>query len=444
MSVPASKSIITERHAHAASVLWLRRELAVVAPHYSLVDLERLEEQLEANLDGLRVAGDAGWQACREELRWGEPGEVFAAAVLALEADDDQRLHVVLQAIGETPELQRAFVSAVGWLSADSVEQRIASLWNSAVPQQRLLALGGRAVHRRDGGAMISEALSSDYPPLRIRAVRAVGELARLDLLPQVILALHDGDPSCRIAAACAVARLTDHPEALEVLTAWMDDASSTLPAGDVSDDVLHLGVRRMTSEQATAWIQRLAANPCTRRAAVIAAGRLGLPDLIPWLLQVMPIDVYARSAGEAFSMITGVDLVNEAMEGEPPEGFSAGPTDDPNDENVALDGDENLPWPRTDDAAQWWMRHGEHFAPGARYLLGQPIDRPWLCEVLRNGLQRQRAAAAWELAVRHPQSTMFNVKAPALRQRRELQVAVPPGQHSLSGRRSPPLPEGE
>jgi hypothetical protein len=56
------------------------------------------------------------------------------------------------------------------------------------------------------------------------------------------------------------------------------------------------------------------------------------------------------------------------------------------------------------------------------RYLLGRPIDdEAWLEHVLREGFQRQRAAAALELAIRRPTEPLFNVAAPAWRQKKLL-----------------------
>ena len=77
---------------------------------------------------------------------------------------------------------------------------------------------------------------------------------------------------------------------------------------------------------------------------AVIGAGVIGDPVSIPWLIEQMMIPELARVAGEAFTMITGVDIAYEDLEGEWPAGFEAGPTEDPEDENVAMDPDEDLP----------------------------------------------------------------------------------------------------
>ena len=55
-------SIITQ-HAEEAAFLWLQRDAAVREPHYSLADLAELDNRVEAHIDGLRIAGDAGWGA---------------------------------------------------------------------------------------------------------------------------------------------------------------------------------------------------------------------------------------------------------------------------------------------------------------------------------------------------------------------------------------------
>ena len=128
-----------------------------------------------------------------------------------------------------------------------------------------------------------------------------------------------------------------------------------------------------------------------------------------------------ARVAGEALSMITGTHIAYDMLEGEPPEGFEAGPTENPEDDDVAMDIDENLPWPDQVRISAWWSKHGSEFSPGTRYLVGKPISADWLTEVLKSGRQRQRAAAALELAILQPGKPLFNVRAPGFRQQRWL-----------------------
>ena len=54
---------------------------------------------------------------------------------------------------------------------------------------------------------------------------------------------------------------------------------------------------------------------------------------MIPCVIEFMSSPEMARIAGESFSMITGLDLAYEDLEGEWPEGFEAGPTENPEDE---------------------------------------------------------------------------------------------------------------
>jgi len=128
-----------------------------------------------------------------------------------------------------------------------------------------------------------------------------------------------------------------------------------------------------------------------------------------------------ARLAGEALTLITGVDLAYRDLEREPPEDFNAGPTDDPNDENVAIDPDDNLPWPDPALVQKWWQANEVKFPKGVRHLMGKPIAVEWLEQVLRGGRQRQRAAVAVELAMLRPGEILFNVSDSGFRQQQTL-----------------------
>ena len=53
--------------------------------------MAHLDDRTEAHIDGLRIAGDEGWEICKETLAWEEAGEVFTAAVLAFESGNEDR-----------------------------------------------------------------------------------------------------------------------------------------------------------------------------------------------------------------------------------------------------------------------------------------------------------------------------------------------------------------
>src|SRR5690242_11375521 len=96
---------IVSQHAEEAAFLWLLRNNAVHAPHYALKDLAKLDDRVEAHLDGLRLAGEEGWELCKAELAYEQDGEVFAASVMAFESGIESRIQVVLDVVEKTPAL---------------------------------------------------------------------------------------------------------------------------------------------------------------------------------------------------------------------------------------------------------------------------------------------------------------------------------------------------
>ncbi len=139
------------------------------------------------------------------------------------------------------------------------------------------------------------------------------------------------------------------------------------------------------------------------------------------WLIEQMSIPEHARIAGEAFTMITGADIAYENLEGDWPEGFEAGPTEEPEDEAVEMGPDEDLPWPEPELIREWLGKTKNNFQIGMRYLCGKPISEEQCQYILRYGYQRQRAAAAIESAMMNPGQPLFEVRAPGFRQQRLL-----------------------
>lgn len=402
---------IVFQHAEEASFLWLLRSRAVRAPHYSLGDLSKLDNRLEAHIDGLRISGDDGWNVCCSELSWKEPGEVFVTALLALEGQASDRVEKVLEAGGADMKLNESIISAFGWLTFQKAKTQLNRLCSSESPQPKRIGLAAAAIHRRDLGKPLLDALSSQDADLKARALRAVGELGRYDLVRSVTHNLSADEERVRFSAAWSAALLNGDGLALELLQEFVETG------GEFAERALVVAIRRMSLAAAHAWRRKLANNPASIRSAVTCSGAIGDPDLIPWLMSLMPDPKLARVAGEAFTTITGVDIAYEDLDTKAPDNFEAGPNDDPADENVDLDPDENLPWPNLTAIEQWWGKHRHQFKAGERYLLGKPMNSDWLQQVLRIGRQRVRAAAALELAIRNPGQPLFNVAAPGFRQ---------------------------
>ena len=408
---------VIEQHAEETAFLWLLRDAAVQTPHYSLKDLADIDERVEAHIDGLRIAEDVGWTICADALAQEEPGEVFAVAVLAFESGQDQCIKMVLEVAATDPELSRGLISALGWLRFDQVKEHIDQLLRSLTPELRRIGIAASAVHRQDPGSTLVDALNDDNTFLKARAIRAAGELGRIDLLSMLKNQFSDKDKECQFWAGWSAVLLGDRDEALKFLKTF---ATSESP---FRESALNLTLRVMDNTSAQNWLKEMSQQPDWLRYTVIGAGVAGDPVRIPWIIEYMEVPELARVAGEAFTMITGVDIAYDDLEGEWPEDFEAGPTESPEDEDVEMDSDEDLPWPDAQLIADWWAKNKAAFRNGTRYLLGQPISPEHLHKVLRTGFQRQRAAAALELAILQPGQPLFEVRAPGSRQKQILGV---------------------
>lgn len=403
---------VVEQHAEEASFLWLLRDDAVRAPNYNLQDLADLDERVEANIDGLRVAGDVGWEYCETGLEKEEPGEVFAAGVIAFEGTDESRIRKVLELGCSAPELGRALGSALGWLTFEQTRVHAEAFLRSEDTKAARIGLAGFAVHRQDPGPFLVDAITSSDPHLRARALKAAGELGKSNIISLLMDVLFDADETCKFYAGWSAGRLGQRNDrVINVLK------EITRSGGDYCERAADMVMRVLNVIAAKTWYRDLLKNPNTVRCAVIGAGALGDPELIDDLFLLMEKEEIARVASEAFSMITGVDIEYEDLDGEEPEGFEGGPSEEAEDEDVAVDPDEDLPWPSPEMIKKWWQEHCKDFRPGVRYLRGKEMSIGSLMDALIHGNQRQRAAAALEMAIREPLKPLFEIRAPGKRQ---------------------------
>ena len=409
--------VIVEQHAEEAAFLWILRSHAVHAPHYKLKDLAKLDNRVEGHLDGLRIAGDDGWKRVERALAIGEAGEVFAAAVLALESRNPDQLQPILETVEKNPESDRGLISALGWLEPPKLAGTVKAWLLSDSVQQKQFGIAACAAHRVNPGRALDAALLDEQssPGLIAAALRTAGQLRRKDLLHAVRRHLSAEDEAIRFWAAWSSILLGDVGAALDCMK------SLVVTGTRFRGRALGILLRWMDRDSAVRWLKSMARYPQWHRDLVTGAGILGDSFYVPWLIKQMEIPVFARPAGEAFSQITGVDIAYEDLDGERPEGFESGPTENPEDEDVAMDPDEDLPWPDPEKILGWWERNGARFPPGHRYLWGGPITVEQCRTVLLEGYQRQRAAAALELARMQSGSPLFETCAPGGRQQMHL-----------------------
>jgi uncharacterized protein (TIGR02270 family) len=393
--------------------LWLAREVLARGPNARLIDLARHDERLEAYLDAMRVHCASIGPAVQEECDRGGPAAEFLLASLRLMTGDVPSVAAMAESETPPPNL-RPIVAALAWAERDAALHAISQLNRGRAPLSRAIAVATLGARRADPGPALVTAMTDQVDLVRARAYRTAGQLGRADLMAQLHHGLTDPDPECRFWSAWAAARMG----AAEPLDTLADIAWNRRPRADRALDLL---LRRFDVPQANAWLREFATLPDRERSVIRAAGVVGDPLYIPWLIERMAEPVTARLAGESFSMIVGLDLAYRDLDRRPAADFQSGPNDDPADENVALDDDENLPWPDPERIGQWWTANRSRFSVGTAYFLGTPKPAADWLQALSDAFQRQRHAAALELAIRQPDRAMFEVRARGRLQRQLL-----------------------
>jgi uncharacterized protein (TIGR02270 family) len=380
--------------------LWTMRERLVRAPNVRLLDLVRQDERVAAYLAAIDrrhdLARTVAISEVAEPAKLDAPALIFLAHTLAFRAGAQQPI------VFDQPA---PCVAALAWADREVARLIMGEASTSVEPLLRTIAISAVGAKRLDADPVLLPALVDPSPLVRARAYRTTGQLGRGDLMAQLRPGLTDSDPECRFWSAWAAARMG----ATEPHDTLADIAWNNLPRADRALDLL---LRRLDVPQANAWLREFAKLPDRQRSLVRATGVIGDPLYLPWLIERMAEPATARLAGEAFSMITGLDLAYRDLDRRPPADFQSGPNDDPADENVALDEDENLPWPDPERIGQWWSANRSRFDAGTPYFLGAPkATADWL-EALSDAFQLQRHAAALELAIRQPDKAMFEVRA--------------------------------
>jgi uncharacterized protein (TIGR02270 family) len=407
---------VVRRHAEIAADLYSLRSRLVAAGCLRLFEIRRLDDRIDANLDGLSLVGEDDWPLYETALDSAPAGALFTRGIQALKGVEQSRLDRLFE-VAEGDSVGRAgFISAFGWLKSSQLRGKVVALLVAPDSFRRLVGISACAMHRIDPGLVSARRLLDPRPSVRARALRTAGEIGCLEAVPALDIALRDDDDlECRFWAVTSAVLLGSRGAALRVL---MGTGLATAPH---RLRAFRLSLQTISLTAAHDLLRRLADDPGQRHWLIQGSGLVGDPVYMPWLIKQMTDSGTARLAGEAFSLITGLDFGQSGLEGARPEKFESGPNDDPDGPNVDMDPDDGLPWPDVPKIEKWWAENSSRFQKGTRYFMGAPVTREHCVEVLKNGYQRQRILAAHYLCLLDPGTPLFNTSAPAWRQQRLL-----------------------
>lgn len=391
-----------------AAFLWLLRSIRMRQPHYTVEEMASLEQRIADQLDGLMASIDLGWVACEAALNLKGPGEVFTATVVSMHSRDIGAIQKAVQTGVADARAFPGLVSALGWLPGPIAHPWIGKFLNSKDMHHKYLGVAACSARRDDPGEILTAILKREdcraHPALYARALRLIGELRRHDLLPVLQGAIGSQDPTLAFWANWSAILLGQQALVKNL-------RSFVLNPGPHQARAIQLALRVLPVDQGREWISALSQDPANLRAVVTATGVLGDPHAVNWLIHKMTDPKQARLAGEAFTFITGIDLERHNLQ-RAASNQTPIPNDSPDDNDVGMDEDENLPWPDAEKIAALWRNHASTLRMGQRYFLGKSITAEFLKYILGTAYQRQRHAAALELALIDPSTRLINTHA--------------------------------
>ncbi len=405
-------NMVYEQYVNEAAFLWILRSIAINEPHNDQQDILALEQRINAQLDGLMTSIEQGWQVCEQALELQEAGEVFTALNIAMRSHDSAKIKTAVDVGLSSKFAVYGLVSAMGWLADDIANIWIERFLNGKDLQHKYLGIAACSVRRTDPGYALLSILKREdcMQDIRLysRALRLVGELRRQDCMPFVNSAVNSDNEIIRFWANWSAILLGQHDRAVHL-------KATVFKSGKLQDKAIQLAFRVLPVEQGREWISELSKDEKQIRAIIKAIGVLGDPHAVNWLINKMDNPLYAKLAAESFTYITGVDFDKNDLSITAADNYPDIPNNDVDDDIVGLDEDENLPYPDAGKVASIWQKYGQKFIVGKRYFMGQALNTDHLKDRLQNGMQRQRHAAALELALHENGMPLVNTKARVL-----------------------------
>lgn len=388
---------------------WFLREQATHNNGYTLESLEEEDLKLEAFIDAITIEVKAD-PAIQINIK--DVGSVFIFSVIALRLGRADIMQQVLESVADCDEKAQELYLALSWQAPRDAQVLQIMEHGNPYTKQALVAAFPSNMEKQ----LMQFWLSSADKPVILKLLNYIGKNRLADYQPYADQYYDSEDKEISFAAAQSGLLLGDtralrvikkyanlnHPN-LRTALLWLFSFADEKALAPVIDNVL-----------------KMQFSP---RIQALCIAYSGFHEYIPQLLSIMQDINVAQVAAEAFSLITGVDIVDLNFDANAPEG------DEPNAaQKCTLDDqyrryEEDLPWPDTELIERWWAQNESQFDQGERYLAGKIINEKNLHVLLQTGGQSQRSVAALHLAKLKPQNQYFLTSNKTILQRQELNV---------------------
>lgn len=376
---------LIQRHASDAAFYWNQRDESITSTHLQLERLAHFDSLLQANLEGLIVAGDAGWDAALQALeRWKGVSQLFVCAFLSLHEKSAERLPILCKRIEAQPnQLARGLISALAWhhQHAGAGAPNWINHWleTATNPLLRTLALraascAGIACHTQALNDCTAESLYQ-----RAAACRALGAPGNthenVSLANTINQSLENclNDPATNVRAEAAISLLTrsQNQSALNVLQGAIVLLAQQIPS--LKGSQIKLAQRKLER-----WVTQLAIHcpigdaqvgvlleQLSPQEQILFVATHGDAALIPHLLNWAEDTNLAAGVLWAIYLITGVDAHSAGIE-----------SDIDIQPGSTISKFKTMPMPDAVALRKWWSTQQPQYTHGQRLLMGQALPK--------------------------------------------------------------------
>jgi uncharacterized protein (TIGR02270 family) len=287
---------IVRQHAEQAAFFWAQRDTLMEDDPPDLDVVAGVDRRLEANLDGLRIAGPAAWPfvvAAYDDFP--EKGELFLYAWMAIEQSDGRRVAETVELGRYRDDDARGLVGALAWHKPATIAPLVRNWIGAPDAFKRFLAVSACLGHDVDPKLMLARLVRDPDARVRTASLRLAGRLKRADLGPELQLALKDVEEQPQFWAAWALAQLGSGDLASSELR------KTAVAGGPDAVTALRAAIGAAPDKDVRAWMGGLLKSPETAPIAVRGAGMLGDRTILHWLIHQMRTPALAPAAGAAF-----------------------------------------------------------------------------------------------------------------------------------------------
>ncbi|WP_027168484.1 HEAT repeat domain-containing protein [Mesorhizobium sp. WSM3224] len=286
---------VVRQHAEQAAFFWAQRDTLMLGDPPDLHVVAGVDRRLEANLDGLRIAGPAAWPFVVAAYKdFPEKGELFLYGWMSIEEDNDRRVAEAIELGRQSTDEARGLVGALAWHKPATIAPFVRDWIGAPDAFKRFLGVSACLGHNANPGQLLARLVRD--PDMRVRAasLRLAGKLRRTDLVGELRAALEDGEEQPRFWAAWALTELGSGDLASPRLR------EAAVNGGPDALTALRAAIKAAPDQDVRSWMGGLLKSPKTAPLAVRGAGMLGDRTLLHWLIHQMRSPALAAAAGGA------------------------------------------------------------------------------------------------------------------------------------------------